>query len=471
MIVNKNKYIVLLYSPDKEKAVRSAFALSDADGELFRIQDFNKILRQVESLSPALILIDIDHTSQKPLKLIQTLSSSFKQITLVAITTRNPLNTVVQAVRYGVRDVLNLNTDMLKLQKEISYHYQDWHERDQSYLTRQRKEYDFRNIIGQSQPIQQVFNLISKIVKRKWVTVLIYGETGTGKELIARTIHYQTCQDDEQFVEINCSALPETLLESELFGYEKGAFTDAKSSKKGLFELADKGTLFLDEIGEISPKMQVKLLRVLEDKKIRRVGGIQDIRVNTRIITATNRDLRAAIREGKFRSDLFYRLNVIHIYVPPLRERGEDILKLADYYLEYFVKEYNSPVQSFSKEAQDFMCQYYWPGNVRELKHSIERIVLLSDDKIISRRSMEQTIQSETPIEMSVKSTTDYLQLEIPPEGITLEEAEKSIIDMLLRKTGWNKRRTCRILQISRPRLDRKIEKFKLDPDRKMNTE
>ena len=310
--------------------------------------------------------------------------------------------------------------------------------------------------------------MISKIVKRKWITVLINGETGTGKELIARTIHYQTCRDDEQFVEINCSALPETLLESELFGYEKGAFTDAKTSKKGLFELAQNGTLFLDEIGEISLQMQVKLLRALEEKKIRRVGGIQDIRINTRIITATNRDLKAAIKEGKFRSDLFYRLNVIHIAVPPLRERGKDIVMLADFFLKHFVQEYESSIQSFSKEALDFMCSYYWPGNVRELKHSIERIVLLSDNTVISRRDMEQTIQSETPIEMSSKPQTDYLQLEIPPEGITLEDAEKSVINMVLQKTGWNKRRTCRILKISRPRLDRKIDKFQLAPaDRK----
>ncbi|MDZ7722800.1 MAG: sigma 54-interacting transcriptional regulator [candidate division KSB1 bacterium] len=211
---DKNRYTVLLYSLDKETAVRSAFALSDAEGDLIPFQDFNKLLEYVKKSPPELLLIDIDHSTQKPLKLIQTLNS-FKQCVLIGITRNNPLNIVVQAVRYGVRDVLSLDSDMLKLQKEIGGHYQDWRERDQSFLERQKKEYDFSNIIGQSQPIQQVFNLISKIVKRKWVTVLVYGETGTGKELIARTIHYQTCREDEQFVEINCSALPETLLESE----------------------------------------------------------------------------------------------------------------------------------------------------------------------------------------------------------------------------------------------------------------
>ena len=291
MTINKKRYTVLLYTLDKEAAVRSAFALSNADGELILFKDSEKLLKQVENASPELILIDIDHSHQQPLKLVQTLANSFKQTPLIGVTSLNPLNTVVQAVRYGVRDVLNLNSDMLKLQKEISDNFQDWRQRDQAFLERQKKEYDFSNIIGSSESIQQIFSLISKIVKRKWITVLINGETGTGKELIARTIHYQTCRDDEQFVEINCSALPETLLESELFGYEKGAFTDAKTSKKGLFELAQNGTLFLDEIGEISLQMQVKLLRALEEKKIRRVGGIQDIRINTRIITADRKSV------------------------------------------------------------------------------------------------------------------------------------------------------------------------------------
>jgi two-component system response regulator AtoC len=263
-------------------------------------------------------------------------------------------------------------------------------------------------------------------------------------------------------VEVNCNTLPENLLESELFGHEKGAFTDAKTRKKGLFEIARNGTLFLDEIGEIAFALQSKLLRVIEEKKIRRVGGIEDISVNTRIIASTNRDLKTAIKAERFRSDLYYRLNVFSILLPPLRERGEDVVILAQKFLKDYAEEYNSPVRRFSPNAIALLKEYPWPGNVRELKNTIERIVLLFDGEEAGRKTVEEAIQSEGPLAISSRRQVGSLKIDVPPEGLRLDDVEKVVIKEILEKEGWNKRRTCEILHISRPRLDRKIRKYGL---------
>ncbi len=458
---NKNNFCILLLGKSKIQKVKSALALSEASGKIHDFDNHDTIFANLTGISPQLILVDLDNSKLRPLDFIDTVIQ-YGHYDIIGLTEKNPLNVVVQAVKQGAQEVVNISEDTFSLQKLLTTYYEISRQKDKDFYSRQKRAYDFSNIIGQSQGMKHVFNLVSKITKRKWVTVLVLGETGTGKELIARSIHYNSCQDDEQFVEINCNALPEQLLESELFGHEKGAFTDAKSTKKGLFEVAHGGTLFLDEIGEISQKVQVKLLKALEEKKIRRVGGTKDIRIDTRIISATNRNLQAAIKNGDFRKDLYYRLNVVHIDIPPLRERGNDIIELANYFLTQYAEDYESPLRGFSREAEELLLCYSWPGNVRELQHCIERIVVLSEDNIVSREALEATLDSETPLEMSEKKSSEYLQLEIPANGITLEEGEKFIIENILRKTGGNKRRTCRILQISRPRLDRKIEKYNI---------
>ena len=458
---NDDTFCILLLGKSKIQKVQSALALSDAEGKVHDFDDHDPVFTNLASLSPQLILVDLDNAHLKPLDFIDKIIQ-YNHHVIIGLTEKNPLNVVVQAVKQGVQEVVNISEDTFNLQKLFTTYYENSKQKDKDFYTRQKRTYDFSNIIGKSPEMKRVFNLISKITKRKWVTVLVRGETGTGKELIARSIHYNSCEDDEQFVEINCNTLPETLLESELFGHEKGAFTDAKSTKKGLFEVAHDGTLFLDEIGEISKKVQVKLLKALEEKKIRRVGGTKDIRINTRIISATNRNLQAAIKSGDFRKDLYYRLNVVHIDIPPLRQRGKDIIQLANHFLTQYAEDYDSPLKGFSKSAEDLLLHYSWPGNVRELQHCIERIAVLSEDSIVSRDDLEATLESETPLEMSEKKGSEYLQLEIPAHGISLEEGEKFIIENILRKTGGNKRRTCRILQISRPRLDRKIEKYNI---------
>lgn len=467
-VMNENSdYKILQLGKAKQERILASISLLDSSIKHFACDTIADFKNEIIRINPQLIIVDFDSGTSKILKFLSWLLEDFPVIKVIGITEINTLNIIVSAIKLGVHYVYNIKEEPHKLSKEISSLFEQWKESKdgRQLLEEQKQKFDFSNIIGASPEMMAVFELISKVVRRKWVTVLIRGETGTGKELIARSIHYNTCTQDQPFVEINCSALPETLLESELFGYEKGAFTDAKNTKMGLFELAQHGTLFLDEIGDLSPKVQIKLLKALEEKTIRRVGGTKDIKINTRIISATNRDLQAAIKTGDFRTDLFYRLNVLFIQVPPLRERGEDVLLLARHFLRQFSEEYESPVESFTSEAEEMLMHYMWPGNVRELRHTVERVALLGDDRTASKKDVEQTIDSETPLVMSEKKETNYLQLEIPPAGISLDEGEKIIIDAVLKKVGWNKRRTCRILQISRPRLDRKIEKYNLKPE------
>ena len=245
-----------------------------------------------------------------------------------------------------------------------------------------------RQIIAESQAMREVLNFVRRVAVSEAASILIEGENGTGKDLIAKTIHYQSLRQAEPFLAINCAAIPETLLESELFGYEKGAFTDARAQKRGLFELADKGTLFLDEIGEIPLSLQAKLLRVLEDQCFRRLGGLRDITVDLRIIAATNKNLREAVREGAFRQDLYYRLNVIQLVVPPLRERPQDILPMARFFIEHYNGKFKRQIEGLTPEAETLLLAHDWPGNVRELRNAIERAMILEDSTRIRPGSL-----------------------------------------------------------------------------------
>ncbi len=464
--IKNSDYNIYLYSASKTEKVKSVCGMSGIRYDMSVGDDFAKAKKAFQQHAFHLVVIDLDDQKKKAFDFFEWVRDSNSDIPVLGITETNPLNIVVNATKKGIDSIYNTKTDSFQLQKRISTLYESWQQRQNrdQFLRLQKEKYGFSNIIGNSPQMLQIFELIERIIKRKWATVLIRGETGTGKELIARSIHYSTCTAEQPFVEINCSALPESLLESELFGYEKGAFTDAKTTKAGLFELAQNGTLFLDEIGEITPKVQIKLLKALEEKTIRRLGGTKDIKINTRIITATNRNLQEAIKSGEFRNDLFYRLNVLYVDVPPLRERGHDILLLARHFLAQFAEEYDSPLHAFEPEAEELLQQYQWPGNVRELRHTIERISLLSDGIHVTRQDVENTIDSETPLILSEKREKNFLHIEIPYDGVSLDDAEKVLIQQALKKTGWNKRRTCRILKISRPRLDRKIQKYDLSP-------
>lgn len=325
----------------------------------------------------------------------------------------------------------------------------------------QKQRYSLDNIIGESLPIRKLKEDIQKIIQIPQTTVFIQGETGTGKELAARCIHYNSCENGAPFIEVNCGAIPESLLESELFGHEQGAFTDAKMRRKGLFQLADGGTLFLDEIADLKTELQVKLLNVIEDKAFRRIGGTELIRVSVRIIAATNTDIDAAVEEGAFRDDLYYRLNVVSIIVPPLKDRDRDVISIANYYIDQFNQEYDRNIKGLSSQAEERLMEYDWPGNVRELKNVILRAVLLESEDIILPEHLDLEIKSRKAPAFRIDQSGE-ISINIPSDGISLDEVEKKLLECALTKTDWNQTQAAKLLKITRDTLRYRIEKYGL---------
>ncbi len=315
-----------------------------------------------------------------------------------------------------------------------------------------QQKYDFRNIVGASKEMRDVYEQIAQVAPSS-ATVLIRGESGTGKELVAHAIHYNSPRSSKPFVKVNCAALPESLIESELFGHEKGAFTGAVTRKRGRFEMAEGGTLFLDEIGDLSPAMQVKLLRVLQEREFERVGGTETIKVNVRLITATNVDLEQAVSEGRFRSDLYYRLNVFSIYLPPLRERKTDILLLADHFLEKYGGQNGKRIKRISTPAIDMLMSYHWPGNVRELENVIERATLVCESNVIHGYHLPPSLQtaegSGTVTKMSLEQAVSSF--------------EKDLIQDALKTTRGNRARAARLLDTTERILGYKVKKYEID--------
>ena len=318
-----------------------------------------------------------------------------------------------------------------------------------------KERYEFSNIIGTAGPMKQVYEQIVQVSNTN-TTVLVRGESGTGKELIAHALHYNSPRAKKPFVKVSCAALPDSLMESELFGYEKGAFTGAHARKKGRFELADGGTLFLDEIGDINLTTQVKLLRVLQEKEFERVGGTETIRANVRLITATNKDLERAIAEGQFREDLYYRLNVFAIFVPPLRERKSDLLLLADHFLQKYAKEHGRDIRRISTPAIDMLTSYHWPGNVRELENVIERAVLICDGAVIHGHHLPPTLQTA-----QASGTVTRLSLD---EAISAYE--KDLVQDALKTARGNRAKAARLLSTTERIFNYKVKKYEVDVDR-----
>jgi PAS domain S-box-containing protein len=315
-----------------------------------------------------------------------------------------------------------------------------------------------REVIAQSPAMAEVLGFVRKVAVSEANTILLEGENGTGKDLIAKTLHYESSRQAEPFIAINCAAIPDTLLESELFGYEKGAFTDARSQKRGLFELADKGTLFLDEIGEIPLTLQAKLLRVLEESTFRRLGGLKDIHVEVRFVAATNKNLREAVREGAFRQDLYFRLNVIQIVIPPLRERLEDIPPLLKFFIEHYNRKFKRHIEGATPEAVELLMAHDWPGNVRELRNAIERAMILEESALITPASLPISISRSEPRSLSVPAAA----LEIPDNGLSLVDSERQLLAKALEKTAGNQTQAARLLRITRDTLRYKMKKYNL---------
>jgi PAS domain S-box-containing protein len=316
-----------------------------------------------------------------------------------------------------------------------------------------------RQVIAESQAMREMLVFVRRVAISEATSILIEGENGTGKDLIAATIHYQSLRQSEPFLAINCAAIPETLLESELFGYEKGAFTDARAQKRGLFELADKGTLFLDEIGEIPLSLQAKLLRVLEEQTFRRLGGLRDIRVDLRIVAATNKNLREAVKEGAFRQDLYYRLNVIQLLVPSLRERPEDILPLTRFFVDHYNRKFKRNIEGVSQEAEDLLLAHDWPGNVRELRNAVERAMILEESNVIAAASLPIAVRSSNAA--AAVSAASESPVEVV-DGMSLVEQEKRLLIHALQKAAGNQTQAARLLRITRDTLRYKMKKFNL---------
>ena len=337
-----------------------------------------------------------------------------------------------------------------------------------------RRRTGYHEVVGVSPKMAELMAFVRKVAASEATTILIQGESGTGKDLIAKAIHYESSRADKPFVPINCSAIPETLMEAELFGHERGAFTDAKQMKKGLFEMADGGTLFLDEIGELSPLLQAKLLRVLEDQVIRRVGGVRDMQVDVRVIAASNRDLERAVRENQFRQDLYYRLAIISLFLPALRERKEDILPLVDFFVERYNRKFKKSVRGITDQTRLLLLAHSWPGNVRELKNAIERAMILEDDQHLRPLylpfAVGQSSEGLTAFQAAAGESSPQAlpngrmlpRLSIPEGGTSLEEVERALVDLAMRQSNGNQTHAARLLDISRDALRYKLKKFGL---------
>jgi two-component system, NtrC family, response regulator AtoC len=312
-----------------------------------------------------------------------------------------------------------------------------------------------REVIAESPSMREVMNFVRRVSASEATTILLEGENGTGKDLVAKTLHYQSPRQAEPFIAINCAAIPETLLESELFGYEKGAFTDARAQKRGIFELADKGTLFLDEIGEIPLMLQAKLLRVLEDQNFRRLGGLKDIQLDLRVVAATNKNLREAVKEGAFRQDLYFRLNVIQILIPPLRERTDDIIPMTRFFIDHYNRKFKRQIEGVTDGAAKLLMAHDWPGNVRELRNAIERAMILEETALITASSL--------PIAISRPEGGPMPNVvQIPVDGLSLEDNERHLLAQALEKTDGNQTQAARLLRITRDTLRYKMKKFNL---------
>ncbi|HEY1270424.1 MAG TPA: sigma-54 dependent transcriptional regulator [Terriglobales bacterium] len=432
-------------------------------------------LRVAQTESPDLVLLDVRLPDIGGLEVLEQLKKNGDARAVIMITADPQLDDVKAALKLGAYDFVGKPVDFDELHVTIKNALEATRLRSevQSLRGEMKRRTGYHQVVGTSAKMTELMSFVRKVAASEATTILIQGESGTGKDLIAKAIHYESSRQEKPFVAINCSAIPETLMEAELFGHERGAFTDAKQMKKGLFEMADGGSLFLDEIGELSPLLQAKLLRVLEDQVIRRVGGVRDMQVDVRVIAASNRDLEKAVRDGQFRQDLYYRLAIIAIFIPPLRDRKEDILPLVDFFVERYNRKFKKSVRGITDETRKLLLGHSWPGNVRELKNSIERAMILEDEAHLrpaylpfsvaesgGRTAFERTSPGESAQVLSNGKTLPRLY--IPEGGTSLEEVERAMVELAMRQANGNQTHAARLLDISRDALRYKLKKFGL---------
>jgi len=448
---------ILIVDDDERQRKQIYWAFKDCY-ELFQAANRVETLQIVNEHPVDLVLLDLhlpprENTPEEGMKLLREIKKVHSEISVVVITADGDKKTSLEAVKHGACDYFTkpLDLEEVKVVLKRALYMQSLQQENERLQQQLESRYTFTSIVGNSQKMQESFRLIKKVVRSN-CSVLLQGESGTGKELVARAIHYNGPRKEKTFVPVNCAALPEALLESELFGYEKGAFTGAATRKLGKFEVASEGTVFLDEIADMSLPMQAKILRVVQEQSFERVGGTKSVKVDFRLITATNKDLEKAIAKGLFREDLYHRLDVVTIYLPPLRQRKEDIPLLANCFLKRYNRVNGEKVKTISAEVLDLLVDYEWPGNVRELENVIERAVVLSNNDVIL---------PEDILLRPWKSTSDSEIISFP-RSISLVAGEKALIQKALKTTHWNQTKAAKLLEIHRNTLRRKIKYLKI---------
>ncbi len=437
---------------EDDSLVRKTLAshMSRKGFEVTAVDSGEKGLQTFFELNPEIVLLDIRLPDMGGLEVLRRIKEKDRHAVILIMTAFDDMKTTVEASKLGAFEYLvkPLNTSELELTIEKAMQVKALEERVNYLVEEKQKEYTIDNIIGRSPQMRDVFKLIGSVSNAR-ANVLIQGESGTGKELVSKAIHFNSPFKDEPFIVINCSAISETLLESELFGHVKGAFTDAVAETKGKFEIAGRGTLFLDEIGDISTNLQSKLLRVLETRDFMKVGGEKVLKTEARIIAATNQDLKVMVAKGRFREDLYYRLKVVEINLPPLRERREDIPALVAYLLEKINRELRKNVRKIPDDVMEYLTSRQWKGNVRELENALTRAVILAKGDVVLKENLPQE-----PEDRSI----------FPDELVPLEAVEKRYIQHILKAVKGSKTRASQVLGISRPTLDKKIKDYGLDP-------
>ncbi len=451
---------ILIVDDDEVMRETLSDVLKRGEYEVYSVGSGVETLSVIRKNIIDLILLDMRLPDGDGLELLKKIKEFDTEILVIIMTAYSDIQTAVSAMKSGAYHYINKPFDLeeLKLLIEKGLETKSLINEVRRLHRQQNEGNQKSQIYGVTSPIQYVKELIGMISKTNKTSVLIQGESGTGKELAANAIHYNSKRANKALMKINCSAIPDSLLESELFGYEKGAFTDAKTTKKGLFELADGGTVFLDEIGDMKLFLQSKILRVIENQSFMRVGGEREIKVDVRIIAATNKDLETLVREGLFRKDLYYRLKVMVVEMPFLRERGEDILLLSNLFIEEINREYAKNINGLTEDAKKLMVHYPWPGNVRELKNVIERAMILTDQTYITPKQLPFELQQK---EGYPSNGMDLNPLEIT-EIMPLETMEKIHLSNVLKKMGGNKSKASKILGISRATLRAKVKKYHL---------